>query len=58
VGGWALPPDGEVAVRLLEDVGAEAVTAIEAAAARLSRWFGAVRVIPKFRTPLERQLSG
>jgi hypothetical protein len=58
VGGWALRPDGDVVVRLLEDVGAEVVTAIEADAARLSRWFGAVWVIPKFRTPLERQLSG
>ncbi len=58
VGGWALRPGGEVAVRLLEAVGAEALAAIEAAAERLGRWLGAVRVIPKFRTPLERRLSG
>jgi hypothetical protein len=57
VGGWALRPDGEVVVQLLEDVGGEAATAIEVAAERLRRWFGAVRVIPKFRTPLERQQS-
>ena len=58
VGGWALRPDGEVVVRLLEPVGREATAAIEAEADRLGKWFGAVRVIPKFRTPLERELSG
>jgi hypothetical protein len=31
--------------------------AVEERRARLSRWFGSVRVIPKFRTPLERALS-
>ncbi|MGH8992925.1 MAG: winged helix DNA-binding domain-containing protein [Acidimicrobiia bacterium] len=58
VGGWAVRTGGEVAVHLLEPVGREAVAAIEAAADRLGRWFGSVRVIPKFRTPLERRLSG
>ncbi|MGH9036080.1 MAG: winged helix DNA-binding domain-containing protein [Acidimicrobiia bacterium] len=57
VGGWVLRPDGEVVAELLEDVGGEAATAIEVAAARLGQWFGDVRVIPKFRTPLERRLS-
>ena len=57
VGGWGLRADGEVVARLLEDVGREADRAIEAAGARLSQWFGSVRVIPKFRTPLERALS-
>jgi hypothetical protein len=45
-------------VRLLEDVGAEAAQAIAAEAARLEDWIGAVRVTPRFRTPLERALSG
>jgi Winged helix DNA-binding domain len=58
VGGWALRADGEVAVRLLEDVGADAGAAIEAAAARLRAWVGEVRFTPRFRTPLERELSG
>jgi Winged helix DNA-binding domain len=57
VGGWAQRRDGEVAVRLLEDVGADAAAAVEAAAARLRAWLGAVRVTPRFRTPLERELS-
>lgn len=57
VGGWAQRPDGEVVVRLLEDVGGEAAAAIEESAARLTTWLGDVRITPRFRTPLERQLS-
>jgi winged helix DNA-binding protein len=57
VGGWAQRRTGEVVLRLLEDVGADATTAIEAAAARLADWLGPVRVTPRFRTPLERELT-
>jgi hypothetical protein len=57
VGGWAQRPDGEIAFRLLEDVGRATTTAIEAEAARLGSWIGPSRVIPRFRTPLERELS-
>jgi hypothetical protein len=56
VGGWAQRKDGEVVVRLLEDAGADAVAAIDAEAARLRGWLGDVRVTPRFRTPLEREL--
>ncbi len=58
VGGWAQRGDGEVVVRLLEDLGSEAVTAVEREAARLTEWLGAVRITPRFRTPLERELGG
>jgi hypothetical protein len=57
VGGWAQRVDGQIAVRLLEDIGAEAGTQVEAAAERLRLWMGDVRVTPGFRTPLERELS-
>jgi hypothetical protein len=57
VGGWAQRKDGEIALRLLEDAGAEAAAAVEAEAERLGAWFGAVRVTPRFRTPLERELT-
>ncbi|GAB3563173.1 winged helix DNA-binding domain-containing protein [Amycolatopsis endophytica] len=57
VGGWAQRPDGEIAIRLLEDIGADGTTAIEAAAERLHGRLGGVTVIPKFRTPVERDLS-
>src|SRR5580693_7012656 len=59
VGGWAQRKDGEIAVRLLEDIGAEASAAIAAEAQRLREWIGPdVRITPRFRTPLERELCG
>ena len=60
VGGWAQRQDGEIAVRLLEDVGTEAATAIAAEAGRLREWIGSdpkTRITPRFRTPLERELA-
>jgi hypothetical protein len=57
IGGWAQRPSGEVVYRLLEDAGAEAAAAVEAEAARLAAWLGTARVTPRFRTPLERELS-
>ncbi len=57
VGGWAQRKSGEIVVRLLEDVGAEAAAQAEAEAARLQAAIGPVRVTPRFRTPLERELS-
>ena len=56
VGGWAQRGTGEVVLRLLEDVGTEAAEAIEAEAARLTAWLTPLRVTPRFRTPLEREL--
>jgi hypothetical protein len=56
VGGWAQRKTGEVVLRLLEDVGADATTAIETEAARLTEWLGPLRFTPRFRTPLERGL--
>jgi hypothetical protein len=59
VGGWAQRKDGEIAVRLLEDAGTEAAAAITAEARRLQDWIGTgTRITPRFRTPLERELSG
>jgi winged helix DNA-binding protein len=57
VGGWAQRKTGEVVLRLLEDVGADAAAAIDAEAARLADWLGPVTVTPRFRTPLERELT-
>lgn len=56
VGGWAGRKDGEIAFRLLEDVGADAVHAIDAEAAQLQSWLGETRVMPRFATPLAKEL--
>ena len=58
VGGWAQrKDDGEVVLALLEDLGADAAAAIDAEAQRVRDWIGDVRVTPRFRTPLERELG-
>jgi hypothetical protein len=57
VGGWAQRPSGEVVTRLLTDIGSAAASAVAAEAARLQAWIGPVRVIPKFRVPLDRELA-
>jgi ribosomal protein L32 len=57
VGGWAQRASGEVAFRLLDDIGAAGAAAVAAEAARLGTWLGSARVTPRFRTPLERELS-
>lgn len=57
VGGWAQRPSGEVVTRLLTDIGAGATAAVEAESARMQEWIGPARVIPKFRTPLDRELA-
>lgn len=57
VGAWAKRPDGEIAIRLLEDVGADAERAIECEAHRLAAWLGPVKVAPRFRTTAELELS-
>ena len=58
VGGWAQRRDGEVATRLLEDVGGEACAAVAAAAQGLTEWLGTARFRSRFPTPLERELVG
>jgi hypothetical protein len=58
VGGWGQHPDGRIVHRLLEDVPAGVRKRIAATAAELADWLGDARVKPKFRTPLEKELSG
>jgi hypothetical protein len=58
VGGWGCLPSGGVGFRLLEDVGGEAERAIEEEAAALTAWLAGEVVLPRFRTPLEKELAG
>ncbi len=57
VGGWAQRKDGEIVTRLLEDIGADGAALVAAEAERAAGWFGELRPIPRFRTPLERELT-
>jgi len=57
VGGWAQRADGSVEYRLLEKIGRTATAAVRATAADVASWIGPVRVTPRFRTPLERELT-
>jgi hypothetical protein len=57
VGGWSQRRDGEIRYRLLEDVGEDAESAIEAEAARLQEWLGETRLSPGFLPPFQRSLS-
>lgn len=56
VGGWAVV-DGRVRLRLLEDIGAEATRRMEERAHDLEAWLQGTTVTPRFRTPLEKELS-
>ena len=58
VGGWAIRPNGEVVTRFLEDVGRDASAAVDAEAARLTTWLQSARVVPRFPSPLHRELVG
>lgn len=58
VGGWGQREGGEVVVRVLDDsLGREEALAVEEAAGRMGACLGGVRVTPRFRTPLERELA-
>jgi hypothetical protein len=57
VGGWSQRKDGEIVFELLEDVGHDAVLAMEAEAERLMEWLGDVRISPGFLPPFQRKLA-
>lgn len=58
VGGWGQLPDGEVVWRLLEDVGTEHESGIEARAAALTEWLDGAVLATRFPSPLQRELDG
>ena len=58
VGGWGQAGDGGIRVELLERIDAATRRAIDAERERLRAWLGDVRIVSRFRTPLERTLSG
>ncbi len=57
VGGWAVRPDATVVVQVLDRLGRDARAAVDDAAGRVESWLDGTRFTPRFRTPLERELS-
>jgi hypothetical protein len=57
VGGWSQRPNGEVAYRLLEDVGSDAADAIDREAGMLQEWLDDTIVTARFRAPLDKLLA-
>ncbi len=55
-GGWVQRPDGEIAVRLLADVGAQARDAVDAAAHALRELLGEARFTVRFPAPIQARL--
>jgi hypothetical protein len=58
VGGWRQGETGEVVLQLLEDVGADALAALEGEAARLTSWLDGVRLLPRFPSPMLKAAAG
>jgi len=54
VGGWRQHGDGDVQLQLLEDIGADARAALDAEADRLTSWFGGIRILPRYPSPLSK----
>ena len=57
IGGWAQRADGTVVVELLEKVDPGTERRIRSERDRVQAWLGNVRAIPRFRTPLEKDLA-
>ncbi|WP_435277627.1 winged helix DNA-binding domain-containing protein [Rhodococcus yananensis] len=58
VGTWWQDDAGEVILHLLEDVGSEGAAFLRGEAERLGAWLGGEKVLPRFPTPLSKQLKG
>ena len=58
VGAWTQMADGRIVTELLEDVDRRGQTLLSRERERLEAWFGDVRIVPRFRAPVERHLRG
>ena len=57
VGGWRQGEQGEVILQPLEDIGTEGHAALETEAARLTTFLAGNRFLPRFPSPLSKQLG-
>lgn len=58
VGGWTILGNGEVVTRLLDDIGRDRRAMVEQEAERLTVWLDGIAVVPRFPTPLQREIEG
>lgn len=58
IGGWTHAADGRVKHRLLVPTDSETADRAELECRRLETWLDGSRAIPRFRTPLDRELAG
>lgn len=57
IGGWVQRRDGTIATKLLERLDRATTARVEREAERLAAWLGEVRIIPRFRTPVDKELT-
>ena len=57
IGGWSQRADGTVVVELLDRVDSSTERHVRREQDRVEDWLGQIRVIPRFRTPLEKDLA-
>ena len=58
IGAWAQTADGTIATKLLEPVDRATVRRVHHEGDRLAEWLGTSRIVPRFRTPIDKELTG
>jgi DNA glycosylase AlkZ-like len=58
IGGWAQAADGTIATKLLERVDRATERRVHHERDRLTEWLGTWRIVPRFRTPIDKELMG
>ena len=57
VGGWRQDDAGAVELQMLEDIGSDGLRALEDEAERLTDWFDGTRALPRFPSPLSKEVA-
>ena len=58
IGAWAQTADGTIATKLLERVDRATARDVQHERDRLAAWLGTSRIVPRFRTPIDKELTG
>jgi hypothetical protein len=57
IGAWAQTADGTIATKLLERVDRATTRDLQHERDRLAEWLGTSRIVPRFRTPIDKELT-